>query len=185
MVLLYVDDILPYAQGNVKAHLNEVKNALKSKYKITDLGLAQQYLGITIHQSPTQIVLSHTSYVLTLLKQFGFQDCNGHLTPLEPGCRTKTESPFLSPTDVKTYQAIVGGIMYLMLATQPDLAYSISVLSKHAASPQEHHLAMAKRTLRYLKKTTLLSLVYTKALTSPTALQISYWPPTVGFTDSD
>jgi len=75
--------------------------------------------------------------------------------------------------------------MYLMLATQPDLAYSISVLSKHAANPQEHHLGMAKRVLRYLKNTALLSLVYTKALTLPTALQTSCWPATVGYTDSD
>ena len=185
VVLLYVDDILLCVQGNVKAHLDKVKNALKSKYKITDLGSAQQYVGITIRQSSTQIILSQASYFLTLLKRFGLQDCNRHLTPLEPSSRTKTDSPFLSPIEVKTYQAIVGSIMYLMLANRPDLAYCISVLSKHAACPQEHHLAMAKRTLRYLRKTALLSLVYTKAQPSPTALQSSCWPPTIGFTDSD
>ena len=53
MVLLYVDDIHLCAQGNAIAQLDEVKNALKSKYKITDLGPAQQYLGITLRQSPT------------------------------------------------------------------------------------------------------------------------------------
>jgi len=185
MILLYVDDILLCAQGNIMAHLDEVKTALKSKYQITDLGPAQQYLGIAIRQSPTQIVLSQAPYVLTLLKRFGLQNCNGHHTPLEPGSRTKMESSPLPFADIKTYQAIVGGIMYLMLATRPNLAYSISVLSKHAANPQEHHLGMAKRVLRYLKKTALLSLVYTKALTSPTALQTSCWPTTVGYTDSD
>jgi len=185
IILLYVDDILLCAQGNAVVHLDEVKTALKSKYQITDLGPAQQYLGITIRQSPTQTILSQSPYVLTLLKRFGLQDCNGHLTPLVPGSRTKRESAPLPPAEIKTYQAIVGGIMYLMLATRPDLAYSISVLSKHAANPQEHHLGMAKRVLRYLKRTAQLALVYTKASVSPEGQQAFCWPATAGFTDSD
>ena len=160
IILLYVDYILLCAQGNAVAHLDEVKTALKSKYQIRDLGPAQQYLGITIRQSPTQIILAQSPYVLTLLKRFGLQDCNGHLTPLVSGSRTKTESPPLPPAEIKTYQAIVGGIMYLMLATRPDLAYSISVLSKHAANPQEHHLGMAKRVLCYLKETAVTGMGY-------------------------
>ena len=185
MVLLYVDDILLCVQGNTIGPLDEVKNILKSKYKITDLGPAQQYLGITIRQSPTQIVLSQAPYVLTLLKRFDLQDCNGHLTPLEPGSRPKTESSPLPPTEIKTYQAIIGGIRYLMLATRPDLAYSILVLSKCATSPQEPHLGMAKRVLHYLKKTAQLSLIYTKTPVLPKTLQNSCWPATTGFTNSD
>jgi len=75
--------------------------------------------------------------------------------------------------------------MYLMLATGPDLAYSISVLSKCAASPQEHHLGMAKRVLRYLKRTAQLSLIYTRTPVLPKTLQTCGWPATTGFTDSD
>jgi len=166
-------------------HVNEVKTALQSRYQITDLGPAKQYLGITIDQSPAKTTLSQSHFVLTLLERFGLQDCNGHLTPLEPGSRTKTESPPLPPHEIKTYQAIVGGIMYLMLATRPDLAYSISILSKHAANPHEHHLGMAKRALRYLKKTSKICLIYTKASASPIAQQALRWPTTTGFTDSD
>jgi len=184
VVLLYVDYILLCAQGGAIAPLDEVKNTLKSRYKITDLGPAQQYVGITLRQSPTQIVLCHAPYVFTLLKRFGLQDCNGHLTPLEPGSRTKTESSPLPSAEIKTYQAIVGGIMYLMLATGPDLAYSISVLSKCAASPQEHHLGMAKRVLRYLKRTAQLALIYTRTPGLPKTLQTSWWPATIGFTNS-
>jgi len=117
IILLYVDDILLCAQGNAVSHLNKVKTTLKSKYQITDLGPAQQYLRITIRQSPTQTILSQSPYVLTLLKRFGLQDCNGHLTLRVPGSRTKRESAPQPPAEIKTYQAIVGGIMYLMLAT--------------------------------------------------------------------
>ena len=48
IIRVYVDAILRCSQGNAEAHLDEVKTALKSKYQITDRGLAQQYLGITI-----------------------------------------------------------------------------------------------------------------------------------------
>ena len=43
------------------------------------------------------------------------------------------------------YQAIIGSVMYAMLGTFPDLAYTISALSKFKANPiTSYHLA-AKR----------------------------------------
>jgi len=185
MVLLYVDLILLFAQGNHMVHVNEVKTALQSRYQITDLGPAKQYLGITINQSPAKTTLSQSRFVLTQFERFGLHDRNGQLTQREPGSRTKTESPPLPPHEIKTYQAIVGGIMYIMLATRPDLAYSISILSQHAANPHEHQLGMAKRALRYLKNTSKLCLIYIKASTSPIAQQALRWPTTTDFTDSD
>lgn len=117
MILLYVDDILLCTQGNNPVQLAEVQTTLESKYQITNLGPVQQYLGIVVCQSHMQITLSRSHFVLTLLERFGLQNCNGHSTPLEPGSRTKTESPFLPPSEIKIYQAIIGGIMYLMLVT--------------------------------------------------------------------
>ena len=58
------------------------------------------------------------------------------------------------------YQSLVGSIMYGMLGTRPDLAYSISTLSKFNSCPGSEHHEAAKRVLRYLQKTGSYGLIY-------------------------
>ena len=55
--------------------------------------------------------------------------------------------------------------MYAMLATQPDIAYSISILAQFNQSPTQHHWRTLKRLLRYLRTTITYKLTYT----SPTS----------------
>src|SRR5437588_9839156 len=50
--------------------------------------------------------------------------------------------------------------MYGMLGTRPDLAYSISTLSKFNSCPGSEHHEAAKRVLRYLQKTGSYGLIY-------------------------
>ena len=45
------------------------------------------------------------------------------------------------------YQSLVGSIMYRMLGTCPDLAYSTSTLSKSNSCPGSEHHEVAKRVL--------------------------------------
>jgi len=180
MILLYVDDILICAHNNNQLQLTEVIEALQSHYEITNLGAVKQYLGIAVNQAKDSIQLGQSHFVANLLARFGLQNCNGHTTPLQPGSRSHQDTTYLSESKQKTYQSLVGGIMYLMLGTRPDLAYSISVLPKNTAKPQQHHLGMAKRVLRYLKQTQKQSLTFSHSKT-PKAQD----SPITGFTESD
>ncbi|CAI7810605.1 unnamed protein product, partial [Closterium sp. NIES-53] len=59
------------------------------------------------------------------------------------------------------YPELVGGLMYLMTCTRPDLAYPLSILARYVA-PGRHrpeHMAAAKKVLRYLCSTSGLGLV--------------------------
>jgi hypothetical protein len=51
------------------------------------------------------------------------------------------------------YTSVVGSLMYAMLGTRPDLAYTVGVLGRYSANPKRCHWEAAKRTLRYLKAT--------------------------------
>jgi len=63
-------------------------------------------------------------------------------TPLETNVKlVKIDVP---EVDAKTYQSALGGLMYTMLATCPDLAYAVGVLRKHAACPGQAHFAALK-----------------------------------------
>jgi hypothetical protein len=82
--LLYVDDILILANA---VQLSSIKSLLKSKYRMTDLRRACQYLGIRIQQKSTDTTLDQTWFIKQVLKKLGLSECNGHFTPLDPGSR--------------------------------------------------------------------------------------------------
>ena len=79
-LLLYVDDILIFSP---KKRL-DVKQSLMNKYKMTDLGPAQLFLGIQIvrNRAEKTIFLHQTRYIDTVLKRFGMEDVNDVYTPL-------------------------------------------------------------------------------------------------------
>lgn len=80
------------------------------------------------------------------------EDCKSAESP--GVSRTDLEQSDESPnTDVKLYQSIVGSLMYLALATRPDISFAVSYLSKFNQQPKEMHLKAAKRVIRYIKGT--------------------------------
>jgi hypothetical protein len=80
--------------------------------------------------------------------------------------------------DIGKYQSIVGKLMYAMIATRPDLAYTVSTLGKFAANPSPTHMAAVKRSLCYLKQTSTIGITYSGSSTSSES-QLT------GFSDSD
>jgi len=66
--------------------------------------------------------------------------------------------------DVSQYQQIIGPLMYLVISTRPDLAFTVSALSQFSSKPTTQHMGILKQVLRYLKGTRNLTLTYKKPL---------------------
>ena len=148
--------------------LLNMKKQLSMKYSMKDLGDAKSFIGIQIdrdRQAGT-IRLHQTKYIEGILATFGMQDCNGLSIPLQVNQKLTAASSLskqadsngnpnhpLDATKTTQYQSIVGKLMYAMIATRPDLAYTVSTLGKFNSAPSEDHLSAAKRVLRYLKHT--------------------------------
>jgi hypothetical protein len=62
--------------------------------------------------------------------------------------------------DKVPYASAIGSIMYTMLCTRPDVAYALSVTSRHQADPGDDHWKAVKGILKYLRRTKDLFLVY-------------------------
>ncbi len=58
---------------------------------------------------------------------------------------------------------MVGSLLYAAMATRPDIAQAVSVVSKFNANPNAAHLTAVKRILRYLKGTLNLALKYERS----------------------
>ena len=59
------------------------------------------------------------------------------------------------------YRGMIGSLMYL-LASRPDIQFSVCLCARYQADPKESHLTAVKRIIRYLKGTPNLGLYYPK-----------------------
>jgi hypothetical protein len=73
---------------------------------------------------------------------------------------TKLQSPTV---DIKSYQRALGALMYPMLGTRPDLAYTVGALGRHAATPGEEHERALERVFRYLQETKDWCLIFQRS----------------------
>lgn len=159
---IHVDDFLILSADDSK--IDQVVLTLSDSFKIKDLGKASRFLGVEIgydHQART-ITLRQTKYIDDILQRFGMQDSKGKATPMLPGERLDADvaGPYLEDGDRSRYQSAVGALNYLCCMTRPDLAFTMSILSKFNQNPQEQHHLVLQRTMRYLKETRTLGITY-------------------------
>ena len=64
----------------------------------------------------------------------------------------------MSPT---LYRSIIGSLLYL-IASRPDIAFSVGVCARYQAAPKESHLTVVKRIIRYINGTPDYGLWYSK-----------------------
>ena len=151
-LLVYVDDLIILA--SMLSALQSCKDSLNSAFKMTDLGEASHFLGMEISRDRAKRTISihQGSYIKNMLKRFGMTECAPISIPLAVGTKlpplAEEESSF-----ILQYQKLVGSLMYLMVATRPDLAFAVGAVSQFMSSPGEEHLAAVKRIMRYIKGT--------------------------------
>ena len=78
--------------------------------------------------------------------------CNTTSTPADPNIKLTKPSEEKSIND-KPYQQAIGSLMYLMLATRPDITAALTKLSQFATSYDITHWTALKRIFRYIKGT--------------------------------
>jgi hypothetical protein len=86
-----------------------------------------------------------------MLKKFDMVDCKPTSTPTSHGivlCRDDG----VDIVNEATYKSIVGSLMFLT-HKRPDIAYSVSLVSRYMTEPSQIHMKEAKRILRYVKGT--------------------------------
>ena len=61
------------------------------------------------------------------------------------------------------YASGCGSLMYAMVVTRPDIAYTLGVVSRFMANPGKAHWNAVNSIMRYLKGTKIKCLFYGKA----------------------
>ncbi|CAI7817388.1 unnamed protein product, partial [Closterium sp. NIES-53] len=132
-VLVYVDDLV-FATADTEA-LTLVKSELQKRHTCTDLRELRSYLGLQITRDRARrtITLTQSHMVHQVLQCFGIQ-----FSLPQPTTLSTSHSLSDPPSDESVepngpYPELVGCLMYLMMCTQPDLAYPLSLLACYVA----------------------------------------------------
>ena len=130
-VCLYVDDMIIAAKTNKE--INEVKSALKSAFKMKELGEVKFILGMEIdrdHMTGT-LMISQTRYIDDVVNRFNQQDAKAVVNPFKSGMKlTKMQSPAMNAErdDMrsKPYRSFIGCLLYITTFTRPDVAHIVT-----------------------------------------------------------
>ena len=125
-----------------------------------DMGELRSFLGIEITRNRKErtITLSQMGYVDTILERFGFTEASPTYTPMVTQRLERLEGLRKGNDDAYNpwkalYSSLIGSLMYLMIATRPDLANAVGIVSRYLSNPSEEHVKAAKHILRYVKGT--------------------------------
>ena len=167
---LYVDDFIYFSESP------KVERIFKERFsKLISIdwnGEIDYFLGIcfkcTRHKdNNVTIKLQQTAFIDHLLKLANLEgdNVNPVTTPYQDGFPIDS-IPKLKPSPnqaklTKYYQQLIGSINWLSISTCPDISTVTNLLAKYMLNPNSHHIAAAKRVIRYLKGTQERGIMYT------------------------
>ena len=157
LILVWVDDLI--VGGKNENMLNETKKMMHERFKMKDMGKLSYFLGIEFEQGDGYVKMNQKKYIEKILEKYDMIDCKPRTTPSE---QKPDEGGNQDPVDPRKYREIIGSLIYLMMATRPDICWAVTKLSQHLSNPLETHWVAAKHVLRYLKGTAHYDLCYTK-----------------------
>ena len=161
IIAVYVDNLIILVED--ASEMQKIKDVLKAQFKIKDMRELHYCLGVGVVQDKEnkQIWLHQGHYIEKIVKKFGQTEAKTVSTPADLNVKLEKNDGVSKTVDPTQYQSIVGSLLYAAIATRPDIAQAMGVVSKFCASPTEAHLTAAKQILRYLKGTADLGLKYT------------------------
>lgn len=151
---LYIDDgLIAASDGRLAIQLIKYLQTF-FEVKVSD---AEFYLGLEIeHRSDGSIHLNQSSYSERLLQKFNTSDCH-------PVCSPAEASKFTS-SDIHVgkfpFREAVGSLMYLAVATRPDISYALGVVLRLLDNPSVEHANAVKRIFKYVKGTRTYGILF-------------------------
>nr|GEZ14322.1 zinc finger, CCHC-type [Tanacetum cinerariifolium] len=140
--------------------INQTKKMLHSSFDMKDMREADVILDIRIQNNSNEYILTQSHYIKKTLKKFGHYDDRPVVTPFDTKVQLKKNKR--QSVSQLHYTQVLRSLMYIMNCTRPDLAYSVSRLSRYSHNPGRDHWDALVRVLQYLKHTMAYGLHYTK-----------------------
>jgi transposase InsO family protein len=166
IIAVYVDDLV--IACSCDRLLAWIKSQLSARFRMKDEGVMAWCLGMRISRPvPSIITLDLEQYTLNFLERTGMRSARPARTPSVPGLvlsaddcpQTDEEKAHMA---VFPFRAILGVLLYIALATRPDLSATVSALGRFCSNPGRPHWLAMQRVLRYLAGTFSRGLTFSR-----------------------
>jgi hypothetical protein len=166
----FVDDIVFLYRSRHQQAADRLIAQLRAKYKMSDLGSLQWFLGIrVIRDRPNgKLWLCQDSYIEKLTTQFSIKKSNTFRgNPLSTNNLQQYELQ-ATTNEISMFQQKIGGINYIAVITRPDVAKAASKLAEFLANPSPQHQTIADKVISYLYATRHLAIQFGGISPNPT-----------------
>ena len=165
IITVWVDDLLLFT--DTEKRMKNLKSELGELFEVTDLGEPSKIVGIEMcrDRKAGTLRLTQMKYIESLLRQYGLENTNSVGMPMDPNIKlsaapeTENDEPGARSN---SYASLIGSLMYLAVATRPDIVFAVYQLASYTANPSMQHWTAAKRVLRYLSGTRNWGITYRK-----------------------
>mgnify|MGYP001809905741 FL=1 len=158
-LLVYVDDLI--LVGRPGPTLNNMAAKLEVLLDARALGEPTSFLGMKINydRENKTISIGHEWMTRELVAKFGLEEGNARVIPMTPATKLTGEGELLD-VSIYPYSQLVGGLLYLSVASRPDIAYSVGALARYMSKPTMQHWQAAKGLVRYLSGTVAYNITF-------------------------
>lgn len=122
-----------------------MKSLLSRQYNVKDFRETKTIIGwqVTRNVERDTMKIVQSAYIRDLLEEEDLGDCKSVNIPMKAGSDLAEPDDY-EEADLKSYQRLIGKLMYLSCATRPDIAFVVSQLSTHNADPRAGYMRAAK-----------------------------------------
>ena len=147
---------------------------MKKMFEMSMVGELTYFLGLQVKQTDFGIYINQAKYARNLVKRFGLDKAAHARSPMAANAKL-TNDPSGELVDVTLYRSMIGCLLYL-IASCPDIAFSVGVCFRFQYNPKVSHLNAVKRIIKYVSGTCDYGLFYSKESNlSPARFSYSNW----------
>ena len=154
IIILYVDDcvIISKTEREAEHIFSELE---KRKYKLTDEGSMEEYLGIQIDHNTDGSFRMSQPFLIQRIIEFipGMTEARSAKSPACSSVVLTKEIDGEPRKEQWNYRAIVGMLNYLVNCTHPELSFAVHQCARFCNDPKRVHEQAVKRIIRYLIST--------------------------------
>jgi hypothetical protein len=158
---IYVDDII-FGSTN-KSSCEEFSRIMIEKFEMSMMGELKYFLGFQIKQHQEGTFFCQTKYIQDILRKFGMKNVKPIKTPMGTNGHLDLDTGGIS-IDQKVYRSMIEYLLYLC-ASRLDIMLSVCMCARFQANPNEVHLRVMNRIIRYLVYTPKFGLWYPRGST--------------------
>ncbi|GJX19888.1 retrovirus-related pol polyprotein from transposon TNT 1-94 [Tanacetum coccineum] len=141
IVQIYVDDII--FGSTCQDMCDEFAKIMHDEFEMSMMGELNFFLGLQIKQMEDGIFFNQSKYIKEMLKKFGLEDSKPMKTPMSSDTKV-TKDKECESVDSTKYRGMIGSLLYLM-ASRPDIMFSVCLCSRFQEAPKTSHLEAVKR----------------------------------------